>query len=96
MAGPDKKKQKAFNSLSTASSSTKKTRQIEQNSLSDLSINDGDNNKTINASQHTLKAAYDPQTIHFCARFSFSAQLPQPLCTKDNLVEIKLSPAKNM
>lgn len=60
MAGPDKKKQKAFNSLSTASSSIKKTRQIEQNSLSDSLINDSDNNKTINASQHTLKAAYDP------------------------------------
>lgn len=96
MAGPDKKKQKAFNFLSMASSSAKKTRQIEQNSLSDSLIDDGNNNKTINASQHTLKAAYDPQTTHLCARSSLLAQLPQSLCTKNNLVEIKLSPAKNM
>ncbi|MCJ1265508.1 hypothetical protein MMC22_005388 [Lobaria immixta] len=64
-------------------------------SPSDSSVNDGDNDDNTNASQPTLKAAYDPQTTHLRARSSLSAQSPQPPRTRDGLVEIKLPPAKD-
>lgn len=98
MAGPSRKKRKSSIPPPMASSS-KKSRHTKHEFSSASSVHGGDDDTTNESSQPILKAAFDPETTHPHVRSSLLAQPsqpPQPLRTRDGLVEIKLPPAKDI